>query len=450
MMLLKPITLKFLERIKISFHSMEEYCFALAIFGLINFTAQYGFDQEYPLPLLKTVWLGLSLSSSLIIADYIPRRLMYIKKIFWNFCIIYILCFFSISQLFFTYASAQSLLNIVLSVFLLIVITDWLVATLFLIIGLLVSLLYLSLFHWHHVDLDYYLRGYMLLRNHLYMTFYFVWALIIATVFLRKIDKKRENFLLKRQLNITQIIASSIAHELRTPLLTIRATVEGLKRFTPLLINSYEKAKAQGVAVEPIPHDFYNALKTSLDVASNEITITNTIINILLMRLRGNHHDQNKIETFNISTPIAIAIERYPFDLSSQKKLIHVNLPNDFPCKAIKLLLIHVIFNLLKNSLYHIRKAKKGKIMIWSERHDNKNILYFKDTGTGINKKNLPLLFDEFFSMTTNGTGVGLTFCKLVMNELGGAIKVDSIEDEHTTFILIFPKITPDNEAQLT
>lgn len=436
-----------ISKLSTSLATIDDYCIALGFFGLINLTSLYTFDATYPLELIKLTWIGLVLSSLLMLADYLPKRLHKVKRGFWYFCVFYLLAFFSFSELAFTYASAESLLNVIFSLFLLVVVTDWLIASLFCCAAAIATYLYMLLDHWSHVDLSFYYRGFILIEAHFYMTFYYIWALIAATLFLRKIDKKKENYLLKRQLKVTQIIASSIAHELRTPLLTINATIEGLNRFTPTLIDAYALAKEHNLPVKSIPDDFYHALKKSLLRASNEITITNTIINILLIRLRGNYTDKNKIEYFDISNPIKMAIERYPYDTSYQKQLIHFNPNNSFFCKAIVLLIVHIFFNLIKNALYQIRKVKKGEIYIWLENNSHSNIVYFKDTSSGINKKHLPRIFEEFFSMTTNGTGVGLTFCKLVMRETGGNIKVTSKEGVHTTFILTFPKATPPDEA---
>lgn len=432
--------------LKTSFSAIDEHCLPLGFFGLINLTSLYIFDGNYPAELIKLTWIGLILSTLLMLTDYAPKRFYQMKRIFWLSCVFFILPFFAIAELVFTYASAQSLLNTILSLFLLVAITDWLIATLLILIATASTYLYTVFDHWQHINWDLYYRGFSLIERHYYMTFYFIWALIAATVFLRKIDKKKENYLLKRQLKVTQIIASSIAHELRTPLLTIKATIEGLRRFTPILIESYDLAKENNLAVKAIPDDFYQALKQSIDRANNEVTITNTIINILLIRLRGNYNDKNKIELFDISKPILAAIERYPYDTSHQKNLIHLNLDNTFTCRAIFLLVVHIFFNLIKNALYQIRKIKKGEVYIWFEQQSKCNIAYFKDTGPGINKKHLAFLFDEFFSMTSNGTGVGLTFCKLVMREIGGNIRVQSIEGIHTTFILTFPKL--ENEEQ--
>lgn len=109
--------------------------------------------------------------------------------------------------------------------------------------------------------------------------------------------------------------------------------------------------------------------------------------------------------------------------------------------KGDELLIIHVLFNLLKNAIYYVRAAGKGNISIRIENGDKYNFLYFKDTGQGINAKVLPHIFERFFSRTYHGTGIGLAYCKLVMQNLDGDITCRSKEFEYTEFKLSFPKI---------
>lgn len=70
----------------------------------------------------------------------------------------------------------------------------------------------------------------------------------------------------------------------------------------------------------------------------------------------------------------------------------------------------------------------------------NLNILIFKDTGKGISKENISHIFRKFYSRTKYGTGIGLSFCKMVMESLGGEIKCKSQEGKFTEFRLCFPK----------
>ena len=112
---------------------------------------------------------------------------------------------------------------------------------------------------------------------------------------------------------------------------------------------------------------------------------------------------------------------------------------DDFKFMGDELLMIHIIFNLLKNALYYIADASKGKISIILERGEEVNKLYFKDTGTGISQEILPHIFDHFFSKTENGTGIGLSFCKMAMERINGEISCFSKEGEFTEFLLTFP-----------
>jgi signal transduction histidine kinase len=105
------------------------------------------------------------------------------------------------------------------------------------------------------------------------------------------------------------------------------------------------------------------------------------------------------------------------------------------------ILFTHVLFNLLKNALYYIRAASKGEISIWCEQNEKFNILHFKDTGLGMDKEVLEHIFERFFTRTRHGSGVGLAFCKLVMQSFGGDIICDSVKGEYTDFTLSFPKI---------
>ena len=113
---------------------------------------------------------------------------------------------------------------------------------------------------------------------------------------------------------------------------------------------------------------------------------------------------------------------------------------SDFSFKGDELLMIHLLFNLLKNALYYIKVAGKGDIHIWCDQNEKHNILHFKDTGQGIAKKDLPHIFERFFTKTPHGTGIGLAFCKMVMNSLGGDITCSSHEKEFAEFTLLFPK----------
>jgi signal transduction histidine kinase len=104
-------------------------------------------------------------------------------------------------------------------------------------------------------------------------------------------------------------------------------------------------------------------------------------------------------------------------------------------------MMTHILFNLLKNALYYIEASGKGDIHIWLENDEGKNTLHFKDTGPGISATLLPSIFERFFSRRKHGTGMGLAFCKSVMQEIRGDIQCRSKEGEYTEFVLTFPTL---------
>jgi len=105
-----------------------------------------------------------------------------------------------------------------------------------------------------------------------------------------------------------------------------------------------------------------------------------------------------------------------------------------------QLLTIHIIFNLLKNALYYIKSVGKGEIYIWLELGEEMNKLCFKDTAKGISSNELPHVFERFYSNTQGGSGIGLAFCKMTMEQFGGDIHCESVEGDYAEFVLSFPK----------
>lgn len=259
-------------------------------------------------------------------------------------------------------------------------------------------------------------------------------------------DKKKsegelayQNEVIKQQANLFKHLSATVAHELRTPLLSIEMGIEGIKVYLPEMINAYQIAKEQHVAVPFISPRVITLLNEITVSIKNEVTTANLFIDMLLANIREEKFSTETHIISNILTTIQEALARYPL-LDEQRELIHVKTQTDFNYKGPSELLIHVLFNLLKNALYYIKKVSKGEIQIWAELKNNVNELHFKDTGAGIAPEVLPHIFERFFSNTYHGTGVGLTYCKMVMESFGGDIRCHSIQGEYTEFILTFPK----------
>jgi signal transduction histidine kinase len=94
----------------------------------------------------------------------------------------------------------------------------------------------------------------------------------------------------------------------------------------------------------------------------------------------------------------------------------------------------HMLFNLLKNAYKY--NGNDVKIKIWTQGRK----LHFKDFGKGIDEDDLPHIFKRFYTKSESGTGIGLAFCRMVMEDLGGTIECKSKPSKYSEFILSFPR----------
>jgi two-component system, NtrC family, sensor histidine kinase HydH len=69
------------------------------------------------------------------------------------------------------------------------------------------------------------------------------------------------------------------------------------------------------------------------------------------------------------------------------------------------------------------------------------------DNGCGIEPKDLPHVFDPYFTSKSTGTGLGLAIVHNIMEAHGGSISVESTPGKKTTFTLFFPeRVNGDND----
>lgn len=264
----------------------------------------------------------------------------------------------------------------------------------------------------------------------LYSIFWtFFGALVIGATFSqRKIQLHQE------KLHGMKSLAGAIAHEMRTPLLTLDAMAHKLKKLLPNVINGFKQSSLFSESDKTV--ELLNALPISIKKTTRGAF---NIINILLMNLREEKSNET-IKICSMSDCIDEALEEYHLS-NEEKKLIIWKKELDFNFKGSPILIKHIFFNLLKNALYYIKAAHKGKIYIHTSSINNYNVLYFKDTGKGMDSYTLQHIFDSFYTRTSHGTGIGLAFCKRVMEELGGSITCRSKENKYAEFILKFPKL---------
>ena len=266
------------------------------------------------------------------------------------------------------------------------------------------------------------------------------------------IAREQERNLLAGKRQSMYQLATSIAHELRTPLTSILSAAQGTGNYLPQLVDCYLKAREMDKSLVSIREPHLHSIGKVLNNIETEANHSLTIIDILLTNFREIESDPETFDNLSIRQCIEEALDRYPFQ-ADQRNLITITGDGDFNFHGIRQLVVHVFFNLIKNSLFAIAANKNtGVVTIEFGQEGNENFVYFKDTGTGISASVLPNIFENFYSTMTDkdasNIGAGLPFCKKVLNFFRADINCYSEEGVYTEFILSFPllqeNINPD------
>jgi two-component system, NtrC family, nitrogen regulation sensor histidine kinase NtrY len=98
-----------------------------------------------------------------------------------------------------------------------------------------------------------------------------------------------------------------------------------------------------------------------------------------------------------------------------------------------------VLINLITNSMHALKGKSDPGIEITTSNDARHLFIEVRDNGKGIAPKEISEIFIPFFSTRKDGSGIGLSLSKQIMNAHGGSIKVRSVVGEGTRFLLTFP-----------
>lgn len=223
----------------------------------------------------------------------------------------------------------------------------------------------------------------------------------------KTIEKLREEF------------TAMMIHDLRSPLNNIRSTAESLLRDTTL-----------------------EQVKKPIQVMHNQTIDMLTLVNDLLdvARLESGKFTISK-ESTNVEALLHEVVERFSAQLKEKNLSVVWEISGDLTVPLDAFRIRQVVANLLSNA---IKFSDNGSIKITASSTDQQLTISVSDSGLGIGKDELTLLFSKFQTLGREytkheSTGLGLVIAKGIVEAHGGKIWAESEVGSGSTFSFTIP-----------
>jgi two-component system CAI-1 autoinducer sensor kinase/phosphatase CqsS len=238
------------------------------------------------------------------------------------------------------------------------------------------------------------------------------------------------------KITLMKSLSGTIAHEMRNPLNAITLAMENIQATLP----SRPTGQSIRSANYLLSHEDLLSIHNVIIESIGAVNSGNRMIDSILSNLREGEVDKKYFRRYSITRVIQTALETYSYKNPDDRKLIFTDMGAAFDFFGDREQLIYVLFNLINNALYYSQKPG-FRIDISTASGETGNIVRVRDNGPGIPTEYRNQLFTRFFSMgKLGGNGLGLSFCKRVVESFSGTITCDSVEGLWTEFTVTLPE----------
>jgi len=143
------------------------------------------------------------------------------------------------------------------------------------------------------------------------------------------------------------------------------------------------------------------------------------------------------IQCFNVKPFLENISERYKSIFQGKGVFLELLCPNDIEINADPERLSQVVVNLLSNALR--ATSPSGHVILAATATGSELKITLDDSGTGIDEKDLPFIFERFYHGAGGGLGIGLTIVKELVEAHGGSVEVQSAKGEGSQFTILLP-----------
>lgn len=239
--------------------------------------------------------------------------------------------------------------------------------------------------------------------------------------------EREEQLILAKQIaenaELKQSFLNNMSHEIRTPLNAIVGFTNILVGEGSDQIDPEEKA----MMLELVNHNNDLLLK-----------LVNDVLEISRLESGGMTFEMEECDLKDIVKEIFMTYE----GLVQPTLQFHLEMDESIPLtvRTDRFRLTQVISNLLNNAN---KFTKEGEITLGCKinKEHNEVCIYVQDTGKGIDEQELIMIFDRFYKTNEfeQGSGLGLSISKVIVERLGGRIEVQSEVGKGSCFTVLLP-----------
>ena len=204
--------------------------------------------------------------------------------------------------------------------------------------------------------------------------------------------------------NMLGELTSALAHELNQPLAAILSNAQAARRF-----------------MQHANPDMEELREITEDIIRDDKHAGQVIHSLRNMLRKG----EIQREQFSLNEASDEVLQLLKTELEGQNILVDFDAKASLPpVLAGRVEIQQVILNLVVNAIHAMRElpADQRRLMIRTQLLEDEIVTKIQDSGRGFREKDLPQLFDAFFTRHSDGLGVGLAICRRIIAAHGGKI----------------------------
>ncbi len=374
-------------------------------------------------------FLGATMCILPLLKNYWPTRVLKYFPVYWYTTVLYVLPFSTTLSFLIVGGTTEWLINIALTIMMLSAVVDWLSFIVLAVLGVGLGISCYHLVFAVLADVTSFSPDLMTMHH---LTYTCIFSASIGLLFLQRRKKETD-----RRLESLELFGKVMGTEMRNIVALSKAYANNIQFSSQQLhiekmlpLEDYRE-----LCLIEVDKKVYSALQESIDGLIRDSERGVQTINRILAALQQ-HISTDDFATLSMQECITDALALYNLT-RHQKNSLFINLDEDFQFYGSAYYMQHSLFNLLDNTYKH--SQKDCMVEIWL----TKNRLHVKDNGSGISREALPYIFDPFFTTAKAAMGMGLPFCRLVMETFGGTIICKSKQGRRsfTEFLLTFPEL---------